>query len=387
MYVITEVAKEKQIITITVDNDKQIIVNLGEQTIRNITKRKVAYIKLSLVCGEGMEKYLPFIRIISHPIHWETLDQLETFWNVLDLVDEIPEENPKGYIKFVKENNKRISRRTLTEFKREQRLQGLSELNRVDWELITRYVDCFSPRIELFSNEDIEKICKIFRNSTKNKRRIFCLHTDMDDLFHQLFNFHNGSYKRTEMWKYLDTERDVHYNIKKFDMIQHAERNAKIIANESIITPIAQIETDTMCVVVPTEIEQFTNEGEQQRNCVGYFYHDSIANDKTFIYFIRLKKNKDKSYVTCRYDRTAHKTIEHRYYGNDWCFNSNVLELIKTIDEMIHTIEKQQNGAGYRPSFTHIIWSYYRTNIILSSKVKRINYVHKLFIKKIFKTT
>lgn len=340
MYVITKVAKEKQIITITVDNDEQIIVNLGERTVRNITKRKVAYVRLPLVYGDKMEKYRPFIRLILHPIHWEALEQLETFWNVLDLVDEIPEENPKGYIKFVKENNKRISQRTLNEFKREQRLQELSELNRADWELITQYVGCFCSHIELFSNEDIEKMCKIFRNSTKNKRRIFCLRNDMDDLFHELFEYYNGSYKRTEMWKHLDTERDIHYNIKKWDMIQHAERNAKIISNESIITPIAQIETDTMCVIVPTEIEQFTDEGEQQRNCVGYFYHDSMANGRTFIYFIRLKKNKDKSYVTCRYDRVAHKTVEHRYYNNDWCSNTDVLELIKTIDEMIHTIEK-----------------------------------------------
>lgn len=340
MYVITGVEKEKQIITITIDNNKQIIVNLGERTVRNVTKRKVAYVKLPLIVDDEMAKYYSFIRLISHPIHWEKLEQLETFWNVLDLVDEIPEENPKGYIKFVKENNKRISKKTLIEFKREQRLQGLSELNRADWELIERYVCCFQSHAELFSNEDIEKICKIFRNSIKNKRRIFCLKTDMDDLFHQLLEYYGGNYRKTAMWEHLDTERDAHYNIKKWDMVQHAERNEKIIANESIIAPIAQIETDKMCVIVPTEIEQFTEEGEQQRNCVGYFYHDSMAHGRTFIYFIRLKKNKDKSYVTCRYDRVAHKTVEHRYYGNDWCSNSDVLELIKTIDEMIHTIEK-----------------------------------------------
>lgn len=340
MYTITEVTKEKQIITITLDDGKQIIVNLGEQTIRNITKRKVAYVRIPLWCSNEMEKYNLIINLISRPINWGKLEQLETFWNVLELVDDIPDENPKGYIKFVKENGKRISKRTLMEFQTEQRLQGLSELNRADWKLINRYVGSYHSNSELFSNEDIEKICKIFRNSAKNKNRIFELRTDMDDLFHDLFIYNMGNYERTEMWEYLDIERDARYNIKKWDMVQHAERNAKIIANENLITPIAQIETDTLCIIVPTEIEQFTDEGEQQRNCVGYYYHDSMANGRTFIYFIRRKKNKNNSYVTCRYDRLAHKTVEHRFYANDWCDNSDVLELIKRIDETIKTIER-----------------------------------------------
>lgn len=341
MYVITGIEKEKQIITINIENDKQIIVNLSERTVRNITKRKIAYVKIPLTLPAEMSKYDIFINIISRPVRWLDLEKLETFWSVLELIDDVPNENPKGYIKYVRENGKRISNSTLKEFKAESRLEGLSELNKADWELITRYVDNFRCHSEDFSKEDIEKICKIFRNSTKNKNRIFRIKDDMENLFSELMEYNWGGYNRTGMWEHLDTERDVQYNINKWDMIQNADRNAKIIDNESIIAPIMQIETDTLSVIVPLEIQQFTDEGEQQRNCVGHFYHDRIAEGRTFIYFIRRKKNKNKSYVTCRYDRIEHQTVEHRLFCNDWCSIPEVVELIARIDEMIGTIERE----------------------------------------------
>lgn len=313
MYVITGIEKEKQVITINLEDDKQIIVNLGERTVRNITKRKIAYVKIPLTLPAEMSKYDIFINIISRPVRWLDLEKLETFWSVLELIDNVPNENPKGYIKYVRENGKRISDSTLKEFKAESRLEGLSELNKADWELITRYVDNFCHS-EDFSKEDIEKICKIFRNSIKNKNRIFRIKDDMNNLFAELMEYNYREYNRTGMWEHLDTERDAQYNINKWDMIQNADRNAKIIDNESIIAPIMQIETDTLSVIVPLEIQQFTDEGEQQRNCVGHFYHDRIAEGRTFIYFIRRKKNKNKSYVTCRYDRIEHQTVEHRLF-------------------------------------------------------------------------
>lgn len=89
-----------------------------------------------------------------------------------------------------------------------------------------------------------------------------------------------------------------------------------IISQEKKIRELETIENEKYCVVVPKTLEDFTNEGKQQRNCVGYNYHSSIARGENLIYFIRLKFNPEKSLNTCRYNINRQKTVENKIYCN-----------------------------------------------------------------------
>ena len=68
-----------------------------------------------------------------------------------------------------------------------------------------------------------------------------------------------------------------------------------------------------------------------QRNCVGYYYHDSIISGENLIYFIRLKTNPEKSLNTCRYNLYSKRTQENRAF----CNSPSSEEVTKFIEEIV----------------------------------------------------
>lgn len=67
---------------------------------------------------------------------------------------------------------------------------------------------------------------------------------------------------------------------------------------------------------MPTTPKELIDEGEQQHNCVGVYYNDSMSEGNVFIYFIRKKNEPEKSYITCRFDMYTKETVEARYKFN-----------------------------------------------------------------------
>jgi hypothetical protein len=92
-------------------------------------------------------------------------------------------------------------------------------------------------------------------------------------------------------------------------------------------------------------MEDFTNEGNMQNNCVGYFYHDSIARRHNLVYFIRKATNPNHSYITNRYDISYKRTVESRKVNNDNNNDKSALELIKTIDSRIRELLEKEETA------------------------------------------
>ena len=68
---------------------------------------------------------------------------------------------------------------------------------------------------------------------------------------------------------------------------------------------------------MPTTLKELIDEGEQQHNCIGHFYNNSMCKGEDFIYFIRKKNEPEKSYITCHFDVYTKKTVEARYKFND----------------------------------------------------------------------
>lgn len=90
--------------------------------------------------------------------------------------------------------------------------------------------------------------------------------------------------------------------------------------------------------VVPSSLKDFTDEGRQQNNCVGHYYHKSIAEGLNLIYFIRKTNSPDKSYITNRFNIHYQKTTETKKKNNATNDDQDALRFICRIDEMIRTL-------------------------------------------------
>lgn len=79
---------------------------------------------------------------------------------------------------------------------------------------------------------------------------------------------------------------------------------------------------DEHIVIVPQNIKDLQKEGNQQHNCVGHYYNDSIIRGINKIYFIRKKNNPNASLITCRYNINNKRTVEARGFCNSSLSNA-----------------------------------------------------------------
>ena len=128
-----------------------------------------------------------------------------------------------------------------------------------------------------------------------------------------------------------------------FDIYDDALNFLRLYKEVAEILPIESLFNEDFIVVVPKKIEDFTDEGRQQHNCVGYYYHDSIVDGKNLIYFLRKKDNPTHSFVTCRYNLGYRETTEYRMFDNTdvdrWTDEGrDIIRFIGLIDEKIREI-------------------------------------------------
>ena len=133
----------------------------------------------------------------------------------------------------------------------------------------------------------------------------------------------------------LDDNRDLEHNIQTLKDIADRERNNILAKKLQKLNFINGVEYKNLVVVVPQNQEEKQAEGKMQNNCVGYYYDDSILEDRNLIYFIRKKDTPNKSYVTCRYNKDYKKTTEYRAFNNNNVYDNNVIEFIRMLDNSI----------------------------------------------------
>lgn len=88
-------------------------------------------------------------------------------------------------------------------------------------------------------------------------------------------------------------------------------------------------------VIVPQNIKDLQKEGNQQHNCVGHYYNDSIMKGINKIYFIRKKDNSDESFITCRYNMQNKNTVEARGFCNRSLSDAE-LKVVKKVTNIIN---------------------------------------------------
>lgn len=235
---------------------------------------------------------------------------------------------PKGYVAWLRENNLKFSTQTLEDFKVEQiRRQWSPAL----FENAQKFCAGTSFNIILATNGDKELCASLLRIVNNSLKR---------------YEFENLTYRIKQI---ISIMRDYPFLRPSLDDTKNAEtaykilldaydkeREKAIIEKEKQILSLNDEVVEDLMIKIPTSLEDFTNEGKQQHNCVGHYYHSSIAAGRTLIYFLRKTNSPDKSYVTCRFDVSANKTVEHRTKNNNWYEDNE--KIIERVDNMIKAI-------------------------------------------------
>lgn len=346
----TGITKEGSVILITLnDRPNPIKYNCNTGELTSFTGRAVKHFPQSCTIGEVNEGERWAINTVRERIECGLtyeFRKLEKFIAVLDLIKNpcrVPNECPQGYIKWIRDNRKDISYDTLDEFCIEQ---SLNKLSKEDKEVYDKLRTAFSLNHELIKwwvNEENVILRQKFRQMFK--ATIKCFTWSMYDDLYTWYRFfivtNSGKYVWGDKWiENLDGNRDFHYNVKTCEEQRDKERNDKILANEEKIRSITEIQSDDFVIIVPSTIDDFTKEGQMQNNCVGSYYHDSIAAGDNLIYFIRKKASPNHSYITNRYSTCCDRTVETRMINNRDNNDSKALALIEIIDKKITELLK-----------------------------------------------
>lgn len=198
-------------------------------------------------------------------------------------------------------------------------------------EICLEYQEIFSD--ESFLKKDLIKLARFLKHNSKKQinRSMLC------KLLYLL-------QEMPELWKEVRTQDDFFKVYTRIYKIYCLKENSgyleQITKNESQIIEIEDMTTENYCVVVPRSLEDLITEGQQQNNCVGYYYCEDISENYSLIYFVRRKDNKGKSVYTCRYNTLVNKTVEYRGFNNSEIMDEEVLSFLDKIDYRLRNILK-----------------------------------------------
>ena len=154
-------------------------------------------------------------------------------------------------------------------------------------------------------------------------------------------------------WNAIDMTKGFHQNVILYQDYYDRYINEKIAESEGKIANLDGktfiINNEELVLKVPMTVRDLRDEGNQMRNCVGYYWNQHIMAGNTLIYFLRKKHDIKKSYITCRFnisnigpiygdglavDCADRTTVEHRL-ANNRCFSGDFSEIDKAINALI----------------------------------------------------
>lgn len=342
--VITDIKKEGSTVLVTTEENKVYTIKLATKEVISYTGRKLlknpfnrAYgyssaiehnALLGWVCTGDFFVTSGQDRLDNS--YWNKLINNEKFLSYPDLIsyERMPKEIPQGYVKFLRDNNLKFSKHTLKKFLVEKNKNLYSNANRKRIDNLEKRVsyDTHEWFIERLQNKElIETLLKIMINSAK----IFENICQIRDLIYLVDDY--GT-------EHLSVNATITENINALEAIKNKDRNEKIIEQQMKIKELETLfKSEKYCIIVPTTMKEFANEGNQQNNCVGSYYHDSIAKGENLIYFIRKKENKEKSFETCRFNKNYRGTVEHRSRNNNLA-SDETKALTYDIDKLIKAL-------------------------------------------------
>lgn len=352
----TSITKEGSIIVMQTDErEKPFKFNCAERKLYSFTGRQVSTINPILRqceknsnCGVSLLIDALYECVRNH--NYSPMSKMEMFIPYLDIIDaysinEVPDTLPKGYIKWVKENNVNINNTTFNQFLLDKKMEKMPKTIAEVYNIIKEGIDNHfigSYVLDRFLNlkeEDRKIFCKIFKTSMKTFNWNFAI--SMENFIYHIASSYNGYGSFPAEWReYVDTNRSFAHNETIIREIKDKIKSEKILSWENKFSAIETLSNDTYTIIVPKTMEEFTDEGKQQNNCIGNYYHDDMARNTQIIYFIRRKSNPNKSYLTNRYAVYSRETVETRKINNTVNMDIASRNLIIEIDKMITDILK-----------------------------------------------
>ena len=356
--VISEIKKEHGVVIFSFSDmdGKTVSINVLNGTITSYTGRSISSMPKGLnaalseyaltknsVVGGRLKTIISRYVSGKNTIYLKILDTYFSNFEVLDLeytsLDDIPTTLPKGFIKYLKDNNKKANNKNLAIFNSEVRMKNWSAENQELYNLLREKARYYDELLEL-DDDKIFVLLKILK--THMKIFSWTPHQDMTNYLSLIFH---GDYdtNKYKWWEIADTNRGFVWNFDNFTNAINEERNKQVMEWQNNFKTIEQLSNDILTIIVPTTQEQFADEGRQQNNCVGSYYHNSMAEHRNIIYFIRKKDRPNKSYITNRYCVRGNwlannVTVETRAVNNTDYSDENVTNLIKEIDIAITAI-------------------------------------------------
>lgn len=256
-----------------------------------------------------------------------SIERIPSYW-------EIPDECPKGFLKFIEQNDLPLSNASLGNFRLAQATKNLSPQYLKNIQFFKENFQRYVHYLEDFKDVQYIAFAKILNNSLKKFYINF--ERSMNAFMGQIAFYGNA-------WTEIaDTNRDVPYNVQLLADNADAFSNRRLAEQLVRLAPLEEAtladEFSDYVIKVPRNIADLREEGSQQHNCVGHFYNDSIMAGRNLIYFIRHKNNPDKSYITCRYSLDSRGTVEYRLVNNRPVTDAIDLALIKAISHKIPEI-------------------------------------------------
>jgi hypothetical protein len=265
------------------------------------------------------------------------LKEYEWLFSYIDLLDEDIDSYfnftystcPNGYVKWLRETNQKINTETIKLY------QSLKKYPHIPIPILKEQSSNRWYRGEdtrfIYYDYLWEKcnLPKIINNSIKKYEfAIKDYISNLLDIIQQLDK------KKIEWKSVIDNNRTLIENVNNLNIVYEEMKNKHLSQNLQKLNFINNLEIENYVVIVPQNAKDLVNEGKQQNNCVGHYYNDSINQGRNLIYFIRYKDNPQKSLVTCRYNISNRRTVEHRIKNNN-STTPNQDKIIEIIDNII----------------------------------------------------
>ena len=288
----------------------------------------------------------------------QRLKAIDLFFAHKDLIKDhvynLPSECPKGYIPWLRKNNKLINVDTLTEYKVIQSKKNIPTQVKQFLDFLENHpadmkyngantVENIKKYLLIkCSKEQAIMIAKIFNTSIKTFN--WNLIQDMTSFYNfcctncQLYYNNEYMYNAIKDWeKYVSADVDFSRNLETILQLNYSKKNEILTAQQTILAEkFNNYEIGDYVIIVPTTYEQLVDEGNQQHNCVGRCYHDSIRNGTDWIYFIRKKGTPTESFITCQYSRNSRNTVQYKYKFNRSIYsNDEMYTMIRNITKEI----------------------------------------------------
>ena len=244
-----------------------------------------------------------FKEILNSKYEWFFNYYVHTLQTINDIIIDYPTEAlemPSGLFKRIKENHNYITEQIFKEY-------------------ITK-----EEYYKMFTKDEIIKIYKIHCLSILNND--YCV----DALINK--------YRQTKTLKIeyiLDINRSAVYNIDQMNNLIDKGKNELLAKQLQRLNFIHNRQFSDYTVIVPQTQQDKVEEGHMQNDCVGSYYDDSILCGYNLIFFLRKTNNKNKSYITCRYNVDSARVVEARKKNNMTINNTYEESLIKEISKII----------------------------------------------------